>query len=52
MSLLLLKVVAYTTIKQLQVETCKLLFDITVRRALREVGLDAQVQQKEAIYES
>ena len=33
----------YVTTKQLQFETCKFLLDITVRRALREVGLGAQV---------
>ena len=32
--------------KQLRSKTCKLLFDITARRTLREVGLGAQVQQR------
>ena len=34
------------TTKQLQYETCKLLFDIAMRRALRKARLGAQVQQR------
>ena len=34
------------TTKQLRTETCKLLSNIIVRRALREVGLGAQVHER------
>ena len=36
---------AFATTKQLQSKTCKLLSDIIVRHAFREVGLGAQMQQ-------
>ena len=36
------------TTKQLRFETCKLLSDIIVRRALREVGLGTQVKQRKS----
>jgi hypothetical protein len=36
--------------KELQSETCKLLFDTTMRRALREDGLGAQVQQRKPFF--
>ena len=35
--------------KQVRYETCKLLFGITVRCALREAGLGAQVQQMKSL---
>ena len=40
---------ASTITKHVRTETYKLLFDITVRRTLREVGLGAQVQQRKPI---
>jgi hypothetical protein len=41
--------IAYATTKQHRSKTCKLLFDIIVRRALREVAVCAQVQQRKPI---
>ena len=39
---------AFATTKQLRFEICKLLFDITVRHALKEVRLNEQVQQRKS----
>ena len=41
--------IASLTTKQVQSKTCKLLYDIIVRRALREARLGAQVRQRKPI---
>jgi hypothetical protein len=38
------------TTKKLQYETCKFLFDIIVRRGLKNVRLGAQVQQRKPFF--